>query len=140
MDNKIGRVSEAPPGKSTTSTADRRRQYRISSGLDGTLTVALILADGAEHPAELVDVSAGGACLRWPPGKIVVLNVGQQVRLWMQSSIAGAPITLSATVRWIGTDDERNVRYGVEFHDLDEMFADLSPGLRWLFNRRRVER
>lgn len=130
----------APSSKNTTVTSDPRRQYRVTSGLDGTLDVSLVLADGSEHPAELVDVSAGGTCLRWPTGRAVVLNIGQQVDLRIQPCMADRPVTVQAEVRWLGADDEGNVRYGLQFHNLAEVFDQLSPTLWRLFNARRTQR
>jgi c-di-GMP-binding flagellar brake protein YcgR len=130
----------APSRKDPTITADPRRQYRVASGFEGTLEVSLLLADGAEHPAELVDVSAGGTCLRWPPGRAVVLNIGQRVRLRMQSCTSDRPVTVRAEVRWLGADDDGNIRYGLEFKDLDEIFDQLSPALWRLFNARKTQR
>ncbi|MGD2063437.1 MAG: PilZ domain-containing protein [Nitrospirota bacterium] len=130
----------SPPTKNRTVTTDPRRQYRVSSGLDGTLTVSLVLSDGTEHPAELVNVSAGGTCLRWPSKKVVVLNIGQRVTLRIQSCTADGPVTVRAEVRWLGADDEGNIRYGLEFRNLDEVVNRLSPDLWRLFNARRTRR
>jgi c-di-GMP-binding flagellar brake protein YcgR len=130
----------ATSSKTKTATTDPRRQYRLSSGLTGTLAVALVLADGTEHPAELVNVSASGTCLRCAAGEAVVLHIGQRVELHMQSFIADAPVTLHAAVRWLGADDEGNIRYGLEFRDLDQIFGQLSPTLWRLFNARNTRR
>jgi len=124
--------------RTKTATTDHRRQYRLSSGLDGTLAVALVLADGSERPAELINVSASGTCLRWPSGNAVELHIGQQVKLHMQSFAADAPVTLHATVRWLGADDQGDIRYGLEVRDLDQVFAQLSPTLWRLFSGRKT--
>jgi c-di-GMP-binding flagellar brake protein YcgR len=137
---KLEGASLAPSGDGTAGTAEQRRQYRISSGFEGILAFALVLADGSEHPAELVDVSAGGACLRWPIKDLVVLDVWQEIRLCAKSSMAKQPIMITAQVRWCGPDDEAHIRYGVEFLDLDDQPDQISPALRWLFNRRRSPR
>jgi c-di-GMP-binding flagellar brake protein YcgR len=137
---ETGGIPMAPSSKNTSVTADPRRQYRVSSGLDGALAAALVLADGTEHLAELVNVSAGGTCLRWSPGRAVVLNIGQQVKLRIQSCTAERSITVRARVRWLGADDEGNIRYGLEFQDLAEVFDQLSPTLWRLFNARKTRR
>jgi len=126
--------------KNNPIATDPRRQYRLSSSLDGTLSVAVVLPDGTAHPAELVDVSAGGTCLRWSPERTVELNVGQPVMLRMQACTADTPVTIHATVRWLGADNEGNNRYGLEFRNLDELFVQLSPTLWRLFNARRARR
>ena len=126
--------------KNTPVAIDPRRQYRISSRLDGTLAVALVLADGTEQPAELVDVSAGGTCLRWSSGKTLELNVGQPVKIRVQACTANTPVTIGAKVRWLGADNEGHIRYGLEFENLDELFVQLSPTLWRLFNARKTRR
>jgi len=126
--------------KNTPFATDPRRQYRVFSDLDGTLAVAVVLADGTAHPAELVNMSAGGTCLRWSPEKTMELNVGQPVKLRVQACTANTPVTIRAEVRWLGADDEGNIRYGLEFHNLDELFVQLSPTLWRLFNARKTRR
>ena len=105
-----------------------------------TLAVSLLLSDGSEHPAELVNVSAGGTCLRWSSTTAVVLNIGQTVRLRIQPCMADRPVTVRAEVRWLGADDEGQIRYGLQFRDLNEIFDQLSPSLWRLFNARRTPR
>ena len=126
--------------KNNPFATDARRQYRLSSSLDGTLAVAVVLPDGTAHPAELVDVSAGGTCLRWSPKNTVELNVGQPVQLRVQACTADTPVTIRATVRWLGADIEGNHRYGLEFRNLDELFVQLSPTLWRLVNARKTRR
>ena len=133
-------TSSTPPEGRTQRAIEQRQQYRVSSGLDGILAVALILGDGVENPAQLVDVSAGGACVRCPVKDLVVLDVGQQIRLRMRSPMAKGPLTVNAQVRWCDADDEGNVRYGVQFLDLEESTDQINPALRWIFNRRRTPR
>jgi c-di-GMP-binding flagellar brake protein YcgR len=125
---------------SNPDISDTRRESRVSKNLDRALSVSLLLADGTEHPAELVDVSACGTCLRWPPGQLVVLNIGQPVSLRLQGHTSDQPITVDAEVRWLGADDEGNVRYGLEFHDLHEVLHELSPTLWRLFSARKTRR
>jgi hypothetical protein len=65
--------------------ADSRRHYRVASGLDALLAVALVLEDGRGLPAELVDLNASGACLRWPLATTPVLDLNDTVQLNFQA-------------------------------------------------------
>jgi len=126
--------------KNSPFATDPRRQYRLSSSFDGTLAVAVVLSDGTAHPAELVDVSAGGTCLRCALKNTVELNVGQPVTLHVRACTADTPVAIRATVRWLGADNEGNNRYGLEFQNLDELYVQLSPTLWRLLNARKTRR
>jgi len=129
-----------PSSHTAIATPDPRRQYRVTSALDGTLAVALVLADGTEHPAEMVDVSAGGTCLRCALEKAMVPDIGQQVVLRVQPFVADTPVTLHATIRWLGADESGNIRCGLEFQDFDQLIDRLSPTLWRPFNTRNTRR
>ena len=126
-----------PPPADPGSGAAQRRYYRIESGLDTFLDVALLLADGTTLAAELVDLSAGGTGLRWPVASTPVLDVGEAVVLRFQPHPTGRPLEVDATVRWMAIDDD-GVRYGFEIGEIDR--ADLDPRLWSLFNRRSTPR
>jgi len=129
-------VPPPPPGK--PSGADLRRNYRIASGLDALLGVDLILADETALAAEILDLSAGGAGLRWPAASTPVLDVGEAVGLRFQPRPFGRPLTVDATVRWMAIDDD-GVRYGFEIGEIATA-ADMDPRLWSLFNRRNTPR
>jgi len=126
-----------PPGK--PSGADLRRYYRVASGLDAFLEVALILADGTTLAAEILDLSAGGAGLRWPAASTPILDMGEAVVLRIRPRQGGRPLEVEATVRWMAIDDG-GVRYGFEIGEIDTVAADMDPRLWGLFNRRRTPR
>jgi len=130
-------MSLPPPG--TDGGADKRRYYRIASGLDGFLEVALVLADGTTLAAEILDLSAGGAGLRWPATSTPILDVGGEVVLRVQPRQGGRPLEVDATVRWMAID-EGGVRYGFEIGEIDTVASDMDPRLWSLFNRRRTPR
>jgi len=117
------------PRKRIVETAERRRSDRISTDLDTMLAVALVLADGTECPVKLVDVSSGGAGLLWPLEKEVVVDVGQPVTLHIRPRTTDASITVHGTVRWLSADDAGNIRCGLEFEDLYEIFEHVMPTL-----------
>jgi len=119
--------------------ADQRRHYRVASGLDALLTVALALEGGREVPAKLVDLSASGACLRWPLATTPVLDLSDTVQLNFQARGGKAPLKIQATVRWMAAEAE-SIRYGFEFQDARDLAATGDATLWALFNRRRTHR
>ena len=129
-----------PSDKNRTDTAERRRQYRISSGLDGALNIGLVMANGTVHAAVPIDISAGGICLQWPREKLVVLNIGHEAELRIQSRAVDEPLRIRAVVRWMATDADGNVRYGFEFQEVGDLFGQIPPALWGLFNRRKLPR
>jgi len=120
-------------------TADQRRHYRVRSGLDALLGVTLGLDGEREIPAELVDLSAGGACLRWSLATTPVLDLSDTVQLNFQPRSGTAPLRIQAIVRWMGTEAE-SIRYGFEFQDIGDLTATADATLWALFNRRRTAR
>jgi len=120
-------------------TADQRRHYRVRSGLDALLGVALGLDGGREISAELVDLSAGGACLRWSLATTPVLDLSDTVQLKFQARSGTAPLRIQAIVRWMGTGAE-SICYGFEFQDTGDLTATADATLWALFNRRRAPR
>jgi len=119
--------------------ADQRRHYRVCSGLDALLAVTLGLEGGREIPAELVDLSAGGACLRWSLSMTPVLDLSDTVQLNFRARSGAAPLTIQAIVRWMGTEVD-SIRYGFEFQDTGDLTATADATLWALFNRRRTPR
>jgi c-di-GMP-binding flagellar brake protein YcgR len=123
----------------TPGGADQRRHYRVASGLDALLGVTLGLEGGREIPAELVDLSASGACLRWPLATTPVLDLSDTVQLSFQTRSGKAPLKIQATVRWMAAEAE-SIRYGFEFQDASDLAATGDATLWALFNRRRTPR
>jgi hypothetical protein len=115
--------------KKPSVTVERRRHDRISAELEAALSVGLVMEDGTVRTAVPVNISTGGVCLRWSPEDMVALNVGQRVELCIEPVISDAPVTVQATVRWTGVDDDGSIRYGLEFEDLYRIFEDVMPAL-----------
>ena len=103
--------------KPTNVLTEKRRHYRISSRLDTALSVGLVMAHGTETPAEVVDLSASGTCLRWPVERMAVVDVGQDVELRVQPCAVDDSLTVHAAVRWRISDDAGAVRYGFAFQE-----------------------
>jgi len=129
-----------PPLNNRTVTAERRRQYRISSGLDEALTIGLVMANGTVHAAVPIDISAGGICLQWPLEQMVVLNIGQEAERRIQPRAVDEPLRIPAVVRWMETDADGNLRSDFQFRDAGDRFGPISPALWGLFNRRQLPR
>jgi hypothetical protein len=125
---------------SDTSAAEKRCHYRIASALDSMLDMAIVMGDDRLLPAAIVDLSAGGVCLSWPPENLPVLDVGAEVELRVQSRTTRKPFRLRAEVRWLGADHAGNLRYGFAFQDLRELVGLADPVLWGLFNRRHSRR
>ena len=122
-----------------SGSADQRRHYRVSTALEGMLVATLVLPDGRTIPGELVDLSAGGACLQWSVKTTPVLDVNDTVQLNFQVKGKAVPLQRQAAVRWMGSD-AGFVRYGFEFFD-SEAFDAAADAILWgLFNRRRTRR
>ena len=103
------------------------------------LMTSLVLRDGRMIPAGLVDLSAGGACLRWSLNTTPVLDLNDKVQLTFQVKGRAVPVTREAEVRWMG-NDAGFVHYGFEFCDSDDFDAGGDAVLWGLFNRRRTRR
>jgi len=129
-----------PSGENPTDNAERRRHYRISSGLDGALNIGLVMSNNTVNAAVPIDISAGGICLQWSVNNMVVLNIGQEAELRIQQRAVDEPLRIRAVVRWLDTDGAGNVRYGFEFRDAGDLFGRISPALWGLFNRRKLPR
>jgi hypothetical protein len=125
-----------PSSGSATVTAERRRHHRLSSRLDTALSVCLVMANGTEHLAEVVDLSASGIRLRWPAERMAVVDVGQEVELHVQPCTVNEPLAVHAAVRWRDPDDSGKVRYGLEFQERADLPGEVAATLCRLFGRR----
>ena len=115
---------------------ERRRHYRLSADLDTAIRIGLVLAHDTEHPGEVVNLSVGGVSLRWPAERVVVMDVGQDVDLYLQPCTFDGSIAVQAAVRWRDVDDLGAVRYGFEFEDGADPQDNVGATLSRLFDRR----
>jgi c-di-GMP-binding flagellar brake protein YcgR len=125
-----------PSNGSSTVKVERRRHYRLFSGLDAAMRVGLVLAHGTEHPGEVVDLSASGISLRWPVEHMVILDVGQVVELFVQPLAREDSVAVDVAARWREPEDSGMVRYGFEFQHGCDHPEEVATALSRLFDRR----
>ena len=119
--------------------SERRAQYRVELGEDAGLQVTIPNPDGSPFSGRLVNVSAAGAGEFFLTPDCPTLAVGQEIELVFASEHLTAPVTVAARVRH--RVEEEDVRhYGFQFIEIDQVDAQLSPGLREIFNRQRALR
>lgn len=118
---------------------ERRAQFRVELGEDAGLQVTIPNPDGSPFSGQLVNVSADGAGAFFLTPDCPTLAVGQEVELVLASEDLTTPVTVVAMVRY--RVEEEDVRsYGFQFIEIDQVEAQLSPGLRRIFNRRQALR
>lgn len=117
------------------SPADQREHYRRAPGKKAALGVRLVLATGEAVQGELVDVSAGGAAVRFERDMASVLALEQLVELRFTSLTRGN-IKVQAVVKGLPRDASQR-RYGFQFLDRGELFRQLDESFYKFFNRRR---
>ena len=119
---------KAPP-------ADQREHYRRAPGKKAALGVRLVLPTGEAIPGELMDVSAGGAAVRFDRdlGSVLPLESPCELRF---SSLTKGQIRVQATVR-SGPREGAPNRFGFQFGDQGELFRQLDDSFYKYFNRRR---
>ena len=125
-----------PSDGSSAVKVERRRHYRLSSGLDATMRVGLVLGHGTKHPGELVDLSASGISLRWPLAHLVVVDEGQVVELFVEPLTREESFAVNVAARWRQPDDSGKVRYGFEFQHGADQPDEVAAGLSRLFDGR----
>lgn len=120
------------------SSAERRSAYRKSASQLQGLSVDLAGPSG-RGIGNLVDVSAHGARVSFPPGYDPSLSVEDVVEATIQSLSHGV-LRLDARVVHAAPSDQGGVLYGLEFLDPEQALSDLNPFYARLFNRRAAPR
>jgi hypothetical protein len=115
--------------------ADKREQYRRAPGKKATLGVRLVLPTGESVQGELIDVSAGGAAVRFEQelGSVLKPDTPYELRF---TSLTKGQIRVQATVR-SGPGDGAPNRFGFQFRDQADLFRQLDDSFYKYFNRRR---
>jgi hypothetical protein len=114
--------------------ADQREHYRRAPGKKATLGVRLVLPTGETVPGELLDVSAGGAAVRFDMELVSALPLETTCELRFTSLTKGQ-IKIQATVRGVPRAGAPN-RFGFQFVDQGELFRQLDDSFYKYFNRR----
>ena len=119
--------------------ADRRRQYRITSKDDRSLSASLHLPSGETILAEFLDISANGLALRVPLERDPALAVGDVVEVTIVRR-GQKPVRTPCRVANTRQDGERHVRYGMVYVNFGNLYAQLDAQYSKFFNRRRSPR
>lgn len=128
------KTNEAEGGPSEQE--ELRQRYRRAPGKNHALGILLKLPGGSAVSGDLVDVSAGGAAVRFASERDPDLRVGQSVQLAFNSLLHGGEILVQVRVASVrGEDDWR--RYGFEFLQVEDLFRQLDSYYFNFFNRRR---
>lgn len=115
--------------------ADLREHYRRTAGQKASLGVKLVLNTGEVLPGELIDVSAGGAAVRFHTDLTAVLKVDTRCELRF-TSLSKGNIKVQAVVRSGPREDAPN-RFGFQILDQGDLFRQLDESFYKYFNRRR---
>jgi hypothetical protein len=114
---------------------DQRVHYRRSPGKKAALGVKLVLPTGEVVPGDLLDVSAGGAAIRFADDVTAVLEIEGTYELRFTSLTKGN-IRVQSSIR-SGPRDGAPNRFGFQFLDTADLFRQLDDSFYKFFNRRR---
>lgn len=120
---------------------ERRAHYRApqESPPGGRLSAELLLGPGRSYPANLVNASAGGVLLAFPRNDVPALALGTLVEVRFQEMGAARPVIALGQVGHQGRDSDPSV-LGLRFTRREDFYAQLTPKLWEVFNRRRDRR
>jgi c-di-GMP-binding flagellar brake protein YcgR len=123
----------------TSGTGERRRHYRMRVPPAWGLEVRVTLTSGEVFPAELLDLSAGGAGIRLLRTLAPPLRAGDEVALELRA--VGSPRTFRVqAVAQRGSLLPQGYVYGLRFVEPLELGAGAPQKLREALNRRRLAR
>lgn len=117
---------------------DRRRFYRVQVSETNPIGIRLVTGKGETGTGSALNISAGGAGVRFDAADSPKLFIGQRVTLTLLSARLGEPVSVTATTR-SRLDRGTFRQYGFEF-DIDIVERRMSRQLRRLFNRRTAYR
>lgn len=128
------------PKPSTAATrAEQRAQYRKRNAKSTQLEATLRAPKWEALRVELMDLSLRGACIRIAFAQDRNLKVDDIVELSIGSMMRNE-IQTAARVANITRDGESHIRYGLEFVNINNLFAQLDSFYARHFNRRRSVR
>src|SRR5262245_34931897 len=118
----------------------RRAQYRVELDERSGAQVSIELPDGEVIDGQLLDISAGGAGVRFAGERVPSLAVGQDVDLLFAGRPFNAPLTIAARVQHRTEERSGARRYGFRFLQPQQLDTGMSPEMRTYFNRRQALR
>jgi hypothetical protein len=118
---------------------DNQQDLADHCGTAATLEIGMLNQDGSSTPGIVVELSYGGVRLKFSDTADIVLPIGYDIPLQLQSNMLDEPIVVSATI--VDRFDKSNCReYGFKFHDPESLRFQLPPALQDHFNKRKVYR
>lgn len=120
--------------KSSVTLGNRRGAYRKRQCRAYALSVLVTSADGT-LPGQFLDLSMGGVGAAFPREKDPQWQAGDVVEVEVQS-LSHGKVRTPARVVYGDALDQRLVRYGFEFINAGDLYAQLDTFYGRLFNRR----
>jgi c-di-GMP-binding flagellar brake protein YcgR len=120
--------------KSSVRGGNRRRAYRKRQCKAYALSV-LVSGESASLPGQFLDLSMGGVAAAFPSDKDPQWKAGDVVEVVVQS-LSHGKVRSPARVVYSRVLDARLVRYGFEFINAGDLYAQLDTFYERLFNRR----
>ena len=126
-----------PPTPATPATrAEQRAQYRKRNTKSTSLEATLRVPKWDPLRVELIDLSVRGACIRIAFAQDRNLKVDDLVELSIGSMMRNE-VQTAARVANITRDGESHIRYGLQFVNVNNLYAQLDSFYARHFNRRR---
>ena len=117
--------------------AEQRQTYRRSPGKNHALGVVMHSAGADPFLGELVDVSAGGAGIRFSGDHDPRLLEGDTAVLAFSSLVHSGEVRVDVKVVRVQGEEEDQFHYGFEFMSSEQLFGQLDSFYFNYFNRRR---
>lgn len=127
---------KAPTPKATKTRAEQRAQYRKRNSKSQALEATLRVPKWEALRVELVDLSVRGACIRIAFAQDRNLKANDLVELSIGSMMRNE-VRTAARVANISRDGESHIRYGLEFLNINNLYAQLDTFYARHFNRRK---
>ena len=118
---------------------ERRRHYRVTPEFRREVTVDVKGTRGQWWPANLVDISVGGAALVLEQESRTSMRRGDKVTLRFQSERLNAPVEVPSQIYYVRGNNGPH-RIGIGFEEWEDARSKLGPRLRSLFNQRQAFR
>ncbi len=127
---------KGPSPKASKTRAEQRAQYRKRNSKSQSLEATLRVPKWDPLRVELIDLSVRGACVRIAFAQDRNLKVDDVVELVL-GSMMRSEVCTAARVANITRDGESHIRYGLEFLNINNLYAQLDSFYSRHFNRRR---
>lgn len=127
------------PAPKPATRAEQRAQYRKRNSKSQSIEATLRVPKWEPLRVELVDLSVRGACIRIPFAQDRNLKVDDVVEISI-GSMMRSEVHTAARVANIGREGESHLRYGLEFVNINNLYAQLDSFYARQFNRRRNAR